>query len=120
MPVGGSVASSALGASAGARSRWVNVFADGIILVVILILSPVISLVAMPAMAALLILAGVGERVKEQLDITEITRDTLGEENIFLATENIRASTQQAWEAAPAWLERQQSSVDMIDEGTNE
>ena len=54
-----------------------------------------------------LILAGVSPRVKEQLDITETTRDTLGEENIFLATENIRASTQQALAAAHAWLVRQ-------------
>jgi SulP family sulfate permease len=66
MPLGGSVASSALNVSAGAKSRWSNVFAGLIIVVVVLLFSPVISLVAMPAMSALLIMAGIQSIKKEE------------------------------------------------------
>jgi SulP family sulfate permease len=53
-----------------------------------------------------LMLAGVGPRVKEQLDVTETTRDVLGTEDVLLATENIGEATRLALEAAHAWLER--------------
>ena len=52
-----------------------------------------------------LILAGVNPRVKEQLDLTETTQDVLGEENVFLATENIAESMLAALKAARGWLE---------------
>lgn len=58
MPVGGSVASTALNVSSGAKSRWANVFSGIVILMVVLLFSQVVSLVAMPAMSALLIVAG--------------------------------------------------------------
>ena len=58
MPLGGSVASTALNVSAGARSRWANVFAGLVIVVVVLLFSRAVSLVAMPAMAGLLIVIG--------------------------------------------------------------
>ena len=65
-----------------------------------------------------LILAGVNPRVKEQLDLTETTQDVLGEEDISLATENIRQSTQQALDTAQAWLEGQaKKEVELDDDG---
>jgi SulP family sulfate permease len=54
-----------------------------------------------------LMLAGVSPRVKEQLDVTETTRDVLGDKNIYLATENIGEATRLAFEAAQAWLEQE-------------
>jgi SulP family sulfate permease len=53
-----------------------------------------------------LILAGIYPRVKEQLDLTETTQDVFGEENVFLATENIAQSTLEAMKAAQDWLEQ--------------
>ena len=51
-----------------------------------------------------LILAGVHDHVKTQLDNTETT-ETIAEEDIFLATEALRESTQGALETAEQWLE---------------
>lgn len=59
MPLGGSVSSTALNVSAGARSRWANVFSGVVIVAVVLLFSQAVSLVAMPAMSALLIVAGI-------------------------------------------------------------
>jgi len=73
MPLGGSVASTALNVSAGARSRWANVFAGLVIVVVVLLFSRAVSLVAMPAMAALLIVAGMQSiKVEEVLDVWDV------------------------------------------------
>jgi SulP family sulfate permease len=73
MPLGGSVASTALNVSAGARSRWANVFAGLVIVVVVLLFSRAVSLVAMPAMAALLIVAGVQSIKREEvLDVWDV------------------------------------------------
>jgi len=52
-------------------------------------------------------LAGVSKKVKAQLDRTEITQETLGVENIFVATEYVGAATKAAWVAGQAWLEKQ-------------
>lgn len=52
-------------------------------------------------------LAGVSPRVKEQLDVTENTGDVLGDEDIFLATEDLGEATRLALEGAQAWLERE-------------
>ncbi|GAA2149033.1 SulP family sulfate permease [Humibacillus xanthopallidus] len=60
MPVGGSMSASALVTASGARSRLALVFAGGVMAVVILAFSEVVGLVAMPALAALLIVVGVG------------------------------------------------------------
>ncbi len=59
MPVGGSVSSTALNISSGARSRWANIFSGAIVALAVLLFSGAVSMVAMPAMAALLIVAGV-------------------------------------------------------------
>ena len=52
-----------------------------------------------------LILAGIGEHVKEQLDRTQKTDTLLGAEDIFLATSVLGESTLAALNAAQAWLE---------------
>jgi MFS superfamily sulfate permease-like transporter len=54
-----------------------------------------------------LVLADVSQTVKAQLDHTEITQETHGEENIFEATENVGVATKAAWVAAQAWLGQQ-------------
>jgi SulP family sulfate permease len=58
MPVGGSVGSTALNVSSGAKSRWANIFSGLIVVLAVLLFSQAVSMVAMPAMAALLIVAG--------------------------------------------------------------
>ena len=58
LPVGGSLAGTALNVSAGARSRWANVFAGLIVIVLVLLFGNLVELVAEPAIAALLIVAG--------------------------------------------------------------
>jgi SulP family sulfate permease len=58
MPIGGSVSGTALNVSSGAKSRWANIFSGLIIAAAILLFSQAVSLVAMPAMAGLLIVAG--------------------------------------------------------------
>jgi sulfate permease, SulP family len=60
MPVGGSMSASSLTATAGARSRAAMFYAAGVMAIVILLFSSVIELVAMPALAGLLIVVGVG------------------------------------------------------------
>ena len=59
MPIGGSVSTTALNISAGARSRWANVISGLVVALAVLLFSRAVSLVAMPAMAGLLIVAGV-------------------------------------------------------------
>ena len=60
MPVGGSMSGSSLMATAGAKTRTAAFFAAGVMAVVILVFGGVIELVAMPSLAALLIVVGVG------------------------------------------------------------
>ena len=58
MPIGGSVSSTALNVSSGAKSRWANVFSGLVIAAAVLLFSRAVSVVAIPSMAALLIVAG--------------------------------------------------------------
>ena len=60
MPVGGSMSASSLMATAGARTRQAAFFASGVMAVVIVLFGGVIELVAMPSLAALLIVVGLG------------------------------------------------------------
>ena len=60
MPVGGSMSGSSLIAAAGAKTRAAAFFAAGVMAVVILVFGGVIELVAMPSLAALLIVVGIG------------------------------------------------------------
>lgn len=50
-----------------------------------------------------LMLAGVGPRMKEQLDKTKIAQ-TIGRENIFVRTEKVGEAGIQAWDAGQRWL----------------
>ncbi len=72
MPIGGSVSATALNVSAGAKSRWANVFSGLIVVLAVLIFSGLVSQVAIPAMAGLLIVAGFQsikrERIKDIWD----------------------------------------------------
>jgi SulP family sulfate permease len=58
IPVGASVGQTALNVSAGAQTRWASVLAGGFMLLVLLVFAPVVELVPMPALAGLLIVAG--------------------------------------------------------------
>ena len=59
MPVGGSLSSTAINVSAGAKTRWANISAGIFALVFVLLFAGLIEQVAMPCVAALLIVAGV-------------------------------------------------------------
>jgi SulP family sulfate permease len=59
IPAGGSNSGTALMVSAGARSRWANIFAGIAVAIVVLLFANLVELVAMPALAGLVIVAGV-------------------------------------------------------------
>lgn len=58
MPTGGSVGQTALNVSAGAKSRWAGVFHSATMLAVILLVPGLVSLVPMPVLASVMIVAG--------------------------------------------------------------
>lgn len=58
LPAGGSISGTALTMSAGARSRWTNISAGFFVAGIVLLAAPLVELVPMPALAALLIVAG--------------------------------------------------------------
>jgi SulP family sulfate permease len=58
IPAGGSVSGTALIIGAGAQSRWTNILGGVFVAVVVLTAAPLAELVPMPALAALLIVAG--------------------------------------------------------------
>jgi len=62
-----------------------------------------------------LILSGVNEKVKEQLDKTETT-ETIPEEDIFMATNKLGASTKAAIEAANLWLIEAKENINSDEE----
>ena len=59
IPAGGSSSGTSLMISAGARSRWANIFAGISVAAIVLVAAPLVEMVAMPALAALVIVAGV-------------------------------------------------------------
>jgi SulP family sulfate permease len=59
MPVGGSMSATALVTAAGSRTRLANVIASVVIAVLIVAVGPLLGSIAMPALAALLMLIGV-------------------------------------------------------------
>ena len=66
IPAGGSVSGTALIVGAGARSRWGNIFVGLFVAVIVLLAAPLVERVPMPALAALLIVAGFqGLRVEQ-------------------------------------------------------
>ena len=58
IPIGGSMGGVVLNISAGAKSRWADIFSGVVVVVAVLLFSRAVSLVAIPTMAALLIVAG--------------------------------------------------------------
>jgi len=68
IPAGGSVSGTALLVGAGAKSRWSNIFVGLCVAVIVLLAAPLVERVPMPALAALLIVAGYqGLRVEQAL-----------------------------------------------------
>jgi SulP family sulfate permease len=59
IPAGGSSSGSALMISGGARSRWANIFGGIAVALVVLLFADLVELVAMPALAGLVIVAGI-------------------------------------------------------------
>ena len=59
IPAGGSSSGTALIVGAGARTRWANIIAGLAVAVIVLLFANLVELVAMPALAALVIVAGV-------------------------------------------------------------
>ena len=60
MPVGGSMSASSLAVNAGARSRAALLYASVVMALVVVVLSDAVERVAMPALAGLLIVVGIG------------------------------------------------------------
>ena len=58
VPAGGSVSGTALIMGAGARSRWGNIFVGLFVALIVFLAGPLVERVPMPALAALLIVAG--------------------------------------------------------------
>jgi SulP family sulfate permease len=59
IPAGGSSSGTALIINAGARSRWANIFGGIAVALVVLLFASLVEMVAMPALAGLVIVAGV-------------------------------------------------------------
>lgn len=58
MPAGGSLSGTSLVVSAGAKTRWANIFVGILIATIILLFADLVELIAMPALAGLLIVVG--------------------------------------------------------------
>ena len=75
IPAGGSISGTVLMLSAGATSRWANLLAGLCVAAVVLLAAPLAELVPMPALAALLIVAGYqGLRVEAAVTIWKTSR----------------------------------------------
>jgi SulP family sulfate permease len=59
MPIGGTMSETAVSLKAGARSRWAGIFSGGFIILAVLLLADGVGYLAMPAIAALLVIAGI-------------------------------------------------------------
>ncbi|MFZ4809724.1 MAG: SulP family inorganic anion transporter [Ilumatobacteraceae bacterium] len=87
-PVGGSVGQTALNVAAGGRTRWAAVFSGIWMLLILALFSGVVGKVAMPTLAAVLIVAGAGSiRTREALAVwrTSLTAQ-VAMATTFLAT----------------------------------
>jgi len=60
IPVGGSVSQTALSVSLGARDRWASILSGAWVLLVLVLLSRLVGKVAIPTLAAILIIASIG------------------------------------------------------------
>ncbi len=88
LPAGGSISGTALIIGAGARSRWTNIFGGAAVAVIVLLAAPLAEMVPMPALAALLIVAGFqGLRIEAALTAWRTGRATAAAMMLtFLAT----------------------------------
>ena len=88
IPAGGSISGTVLMLSAGATSRWANILAGLCVAVVVLVAAPLAELVPMPALAALLIVAGYqGLRIEAAITIWKTSRVSATVMSVtFLAT----------------------------------
>jgi SulP family sulfate permease len=84
LPVGGSLAGTAVNVTSGARSRWANVFGGLIIIPLVLLLGDFVGLIAEPAIAALLIAAGLQTVNRER--ISDVWHVGVGPRLIMLFT----------------------------------
>lgn len=75
VPVGGSMSATSLAVTAGAVTRWSLVVASAVMALVVLLLANAVELVAMPSLAALLIVVGLGTvRPAEVLSVARTGR----------------------------------------------
>ena len=75
IPAGGSISGTVLMIGAGSRSRWANILAGFFVAVVVFIAAPLAELVPMPALAALLIVAGYqGLRIEAAVTIWQTSK----------------------------------------------
>lgn len=75
VPAGGSISGTVVIMSAGARSRWANILAGLFVAAIVLIAAPLVELVPMPALSALLIVAGYqGLRIEAAMMIWNTSR----------------------------------------------
>ena len=88
IPAGGSISGTVLVINAGKRSRWTNIFGGFWVVLVVLLAAPLAELVPMPALAALLIVAGYqGLRIQQALMIWNTSKISAAAEFLtFLAT----------------------------------
>jgi SulP family sulfate permease len=79
IPAGGSISGTALIISAGAKSRWTNITAGVFVAAIVLVAAPLVELVPMPALAALLIVAGFqGLRLPQAVTVWNTGKVTAG------------------------------------------
>jgi len=75
LPAGGSVSGTVLLMGAGARSRWANIFVGLFVALILLLAGPLVERVPMPALAALLIVAGIqGFRMEQAVVVWQAGR----------------------------------------------
>ena len=88
IPAGGSISGTVLVIGAGKRSRWTNIFGGFWVVLVVLLAAPLAELVPMPALAALLIVAGYqGLRIQQAQMIWNTSKVSAAAEFLtFLAT----------------------------------
>jgi SulP family sulfate permease len=69
LPVGGSLSATALNLLYGGQSRWASIFAGLFMALIVLFLSGAVGVIAMPALGALLILAGTSSITLRDIDL---------------------------------------------------
>jgi SulP family sulfate permease len=78
LPLGGSLGGTGIVISTGAKSRWANVFLGIFVAVLVLLFADLVELVAMPAVAAVLIVVGIEiintEKVRDVWDVARSKR----------------------------------------------